>query len=196
MSDCSDTAERWIPVVGWEEYYDVSDLGRIRNRNRMVRCANGRTWRQQSRIMRLRRRKDGHLELRLSGDCRHATVFVHTLVLTAFVGPPPPRMECCHGPGGPADNRLTNLRWDTKSANKLDRQRDGTDHKRNRTHCPREHRLVMPNLIASHARKGFRNCLACHRAAGNAQHARLYGHQFDFRATANRHYAKIMEGSS
>lgn len=51
---------------------------------------------------------------------------VHRLVLEAFVGPCPPGMECCHNNGNPADNRLENLRWDTRSANCLDAVQHGT----------------------------------------------------------------------
>ena len=48
------------------------------------------------------------------------------LVLEAFVGPCPEGMEACHNNGDPADNRLENLRWDTRSANALDAVRHGT----------------------------------------------------------------------
>jgi hypothetical protein len=51
---------------------------------------------------------------------------VHRLVLEAFVGPCPPGMECCHNDGNPLNNRLDNLRWDTRRSNQLDRNRHGT----------------------------------------------------------------------
>lgn len=51
---------------------------------------------------------------------------VHRLVLEAFVGPCPPGMEACHNDGNPANNALTNLRWDTRQANAADRSLHGT----------------------------------------------------------------------
>lgn len=45
----------------------------------------------------------------------------HRLVLEAFVGPRPPGMVGCHGYGGPLDNSVGNLRWDTPAANTADR---------------------------------------------------------------------------
>jgi hypothetical protein len=51
---------------------------------------------------------------------------VHRLVLEAFVGPCPAGMEACHNNGVRTDNRLENLRWDTRSANCRDRIRHGT----------------------------------------------------------------------
>lgn len=52
---------------------------------------------------------------------------VHTLVLEAFVGPRPNGMEACHFPDrSTANNRLDNLRWDTKQSNQNDRRYHGT----------------------------------------------------------------------
>lgn len=51
---------------------------------------------------------------------------VHRLVLEAFVGPCPDGMECCHNNGVRSDNRLENLRWDTRKANGQDRIKHGT----------------------------------------------------------------------
>ncbi len=33
--------ERWVPVVGFEECYEVSDLGRVRSLDRLVVRSNG-----------------------------------------------------------------------------------------------------------------------------------------------------------
>ena len=48
---------------------------------------------------------------------------VHILVLTAFRGPKPQGTEACHNNGNPYDNRIDNLRWDTRSSNAKDRSR-------------------------------------------------------------------------
>ncbi|MCC5628497.1 HNH endonuclease [Nostoc sphaeroides CHAB 2801] len=51
---------------------------------------------------------------------------VHRLVLLTFVGECPEGMEACHNDGNPFNNRLDNLRWDTKRNNTLDRVNQGT----------------------------------------------------------------------
>lgn len=51
--------------------------------------------------------------------------FIHRLVLEVFVGFCPKGMECCHNNGKKTDNRLINLRWDTKSNNAKDAVRHG-----------------------------------------------------------------------
>jgi hypothetical protein len=52
-------------------------------------------------------------------------VYVHALVLAAFVGPCPEGMEACHWDGDPGNNRLDNLRWDVPKANAADTVRHG-----------------------------------------------------------------------
>ena len=48
------------------------------------------------------------------------------LVLEVFVGPRPDGMEACHNNGDPSDDRLENLRWDTRKSNHADKRTHGT----------------------------------------------------------------------
>jgi hypothetical protein len=85
--------------------------------------AKTRAWRR----LRPQSMKDGHLRVTLGGDDgisrKH---LVHRVILETFVGPCPPGMECCHADGDPANNRLSNLRWDTRKGNMADAMRHGT----------------------------------------------------------------------
>jgi hypothetical protein len=58
--------------------------------------------------------------------CPRVCRFTHRLVLEVFVGPCPPGMEACHNDGDPANNALTNLRWDTHQSNIDDSESHGT----------------------------------------------------------------------
>jgi hypothetical protein len=70
-------------------------------------------------------------------------VLVSRAVLETFVGPRPPEYDCCHFPDPSHDNnRLDNLRWDTKSENAKDAVRHGT--------CPLLH--LTPEERSEHAR--------------------------------------------
>lgn len=61
------------------------------------------------------------------GHRKYKRYYVHRLVLEAFVGPCPPGLEACHGPDRDvANNKLSNLRWDTKKANAADCESHGT----------------------------------------------------------------------
>ena len=58
----------------------------------------------------------------LSKNKKRVSRKVCWLVLEAFVGPRPNGMEACHFPDrNPQNNRVGNLRWDTKSSNYRDR---------------------------------------------------------------------------
>ena len=102
--------------------YRIGDDGSVWS----CRSRHGRmtaTWRP----LKGRRSRNGHLAVYLCrGGKRHYRA-IHRLVLEAFVGPCPPGMEGCHDPDrDPSNNRLPNLRWDTRRANCADAIRHGT----------------------------------------------------------------------
>lgn len=69
----------------------------------------------------------GYPAVHLCRDGRVRQVSVHRLVLSTFVGPCPPGHEGCHFPDrNPANNALSNLRWDSRKANKADMVAHGT----------------------------------------------------------------------
>jgi hypothetical protein len=104
--------EVWKPVVGYEGSCVVSNMGRVRS------CAGV--------VRKPYYRNPGYAIVNLSRPKSIKTWYVHRLVLEAFVGPCPDGMECCHNDGDPTNNRLENLRWDTRCANQADRVRHGT----------------------------------------------------------------------
>lgn len=53
-------------------------------------------------------------------------VYVHRLVLWAFVGPCPKGKEASHKNGDNQDNRLTNLKWKNHTQNEIDKIKHGT----------------------------------------------------------------------
>ena len=113
--------EVWKPVPGYEGLYEVSDQGRVRSLDRYVQCSGpvkgAYVSLKKGRLLRPGPSNYGHLSVVLG---RRQTRMVHDLVLRAFVGAPPTKRECCHNNGDPADNRLENLRWGTRSENNID----------------------------------------------------------------------------
>jgi len=81
--------------------------------------------------------------------------FVHQLILEAFVGPCPEGMECCHNDGNPANNRLTNLRWDTHKANAADQVLHGTHHRGERHGLAKLTDHQVRSIRAEYARGGI-----------------------------------------
>lgn len=113
------TLEVWLPVVGFEGRYDVSNLGRLRSY-----VANDSA---APVILKPSRRSGGYYRYTLAvGDGSRAQICAHHLVLVAFVGPCPQGMECRHLNGHRHDNVLTNLCWGTKLENAADKRLHGT----------------------------------------------------------------------
>jgi len=109
--------EIWKDIPGYEGRYQVSDAGNVRSLSRTVNYGTGHksvagARFQNGRTLRPGRSSNGHFTVTL-GKTRKYTV--HKLVLMTFVGPCPPKHVCFHVTGDPADNRLSNLRWATRS---------------------------------------------------------------------------------
>ena len=102
--------ERWLPVVGHEGLYEVSDLGNVRS---VRRTTNSRV----GLVLKTNLNSWGYLQVHLSRKGRVSWSTVHRLVLAAFVGPPAAGEQGNHMNGIKTDNRLTNLEWATPSEN-------------------------------------------------------------------------------
>jgi NUMOD4 motif/HNH endonuclease len=173
--------EHWLPIPRWEDYYEVSDHGRVRSVDRRV--SNGT--RRKGRVLKPSPNRTGHLQVRLAGKGHDKYRSVHSLVMLAFVGPRPTAAhDVCHYDGNPGNNHLSNLRYDTKRNNQLDNVRHGKNVQALRTHCPRGHELADWNNVTWYADRGRRTCRSC----GNARtYARNLGLQFD-PAKADEYY--------
>ncbi len=102
--------------------YEVSNLGRVRSKDRIVQTSNGQNRFYRGQMLRPGMVKSGHLTVACGkGNSRS----VHVLVLEAFVGPAPKGKECLHKNGVPWDNRWDNLRWGTRSQNIRDNAKHG-----------------------------------------------------------------------
>lgn len=115
--------EIWKPVVGFEDWYEVSDRGRVRR----VKASRGAV---VGRILTPGINDLGRPIVILQKQGVRRARKVHLLVLEAFVGPRPVGMEARHFPNrDPCDNRLSNLSWATRSKNQMDRAEHGTSNR-------------------------------------------------------------------
>lgn len=107
--------EEWVPVVGFEGLYDVSDMGRVRN------ARTGRILRPATVS------RQGHQQVKLSKLGKPYDRLVSRLVLEAFVGPCPPGGQARHvfDPNA-RNNALSNLMWGTQADNERDKKRHGS----------------------------------------------------------------------
>jgi len=116
-------SESWCPIKSFETLYEVSDLGRVRSLPRMTPHGI------RGGVI-LKRRADGidgRPKVGLYKDAVRTDRKVHLLVLETFKGMrPSSHHQACHNDGDIHNNRLDNLRWDTRVANHADSVRHGT----------------------------------------------------------------------
>lgn len=105
--------EQWVPIKGYEGYYEISSYGRVKSlarRNRNidmilvpVKYGKGNRYRA--------------ISLSVMGKIKKC--YIHRLVATAFI--PNPRMyrEVNHLDGVPTNNNVNNLEWCDKRHNHL-----------------------------------------------------------------------------
>lgn len=120
--------EEWRIIPGYEGYYEASSCGRIRSIDRTVTNSLGRHSRIRGQILRpfLRSKRVRYPTVRLYRDGVSRKRSVHSLVLLAFVGPPPAGLEIRHLNGNSTDSRLANLVYGTHAENMLDAAEHGT----------------------------------------------------------------------
>ena len=102
----------WKPVVGYEGYYEVSDLGQLR------RVAAGRGAVAGRFVSTKRRNAKGYPVAELCVGDKKARIFLHRIVANAFLGPPPTdRHVVNHLDGIKTNCAASNLEWTTHAGN-------------------------------------------------------------------------------
>jgi len=116
--------EVWLPVVGWEDLYEVSNRGRVRSRDRTLTFTRIRlgvlqqvTVLRKGRMLVCHGQITGYLAVNLSREHQMRRCVVHRLVMFAFAGPEPAGHQVNHINGDKRDNRLENLEWVTPAEN-------------------------------------------------------------------------------
>lgn len=96
--------EHWKPIAGYEELYEVSDLGRVRS------LKAGRCLKPQAAGL-------GYKKVELYRTGKRKSVFVHRLVAKAFVPNPSKFLEVNHIDEDKSNNAASNLEWCSRKYN-------------------------------------------------------------------------------
>lgn len=117
--------ESWKPVVDYDGYYEVSDLGNVRSvrydhLGRLIHCKVLKPSVQKS---------GGYLMVVLSSPSKRVNCTVHRLVAKAFLPNPNALPEVNHINGDKTNNSITNLEWCSGSDNLYHAYRTGLKHK-------------------------------------------------------------------
>ncbi|AGO47322.1 HNH homing endonuclease [Cellulophaga phage phi19:1] len=109
--------EKWIDVLGFEKYYQVSDLGNVRSKDRVVNFDDGRirTFKGVLRKPTLNKKR-GYMYITFNISQKRKTMSVHRIVAESFLGIRE-GLVVDHIDGDRLNNKLDNLQWITSRMN-------------------------------------------------------------------------------
>lgn len=109
--------EVWKDVVGFEEAYQVSNLGRVRSKDRIVVTERYKNRHERGKVLKLRKDKDGYCTFNAKWCGFNKLLKVHREVARCFIANPKNYPCIDHINGVRCDNRVENLRWCTNKQN-------------------------------------------------------------------------------
>ena len=110
--------EIWKDVVGYENIYEVSNLGRIRSaKGKTTQSTRHGTRKWKQRILKQKISKDGTCRADLWKNKMPKTFLVHQLVANAFIKQVEGKEYINHIDGNRLNNHVENLEWCTHEEN-------------------------------------------------------------------------------
>jgi len=109
--------EVWKDVPDYEELYQVSNLGKVRSLDRLVKGAKGLDYRIKGKTTKEAKNYLGYIKVRLHKEGIRKEYSLHRIVAISFVLNIELKKEVNHIDGNKLNNAASNLEWCTRSEN-------------------------------------------------------------------------------
>lgn len=107
----------WKNIVGFEGFYQVSNIGSVRSLDRTVKYKDGIIVPYKGQPLSPRDNGKGYKYISLTKNNKPHRFYIHRLVATYFIPNPLNRKEINHIDGNKGNNCVENLEWCTRSEN-------------------------------------------------------------------------------
>ena len=122
--------EIWKPVKGYENYYEVSNMGNVRSLDRIIIKKNGVLYKRKGKMLKLQQNQTNKfLQVMLFLHCSIKLHYVHRLVANAFIDNPNNFKTVTHLDGNPTNNKASNLNFIEKREYKKVAETDNNRYK-------------------------------------------------------------------
>jgi hypothetical protein len=111
--------EIWKEIKGYEGYFEVSNLGNFRSKDRMVKYKQSGMRLYPGKSLKTETIVDGYQRIVLMKEAHKKRYMCHRLVAETFIPNPEDKPYVNHINGIKSDNRACNLEWVTQSENEL-----------------------------------------------------------------------------
>lgn len=112
-------SEVWKDIPGYESLYQVSDMGRVKSLSKEI--WNGKSYfTSQEKLLKLSKGSNERLYVCLYKNKKMKRYSTYHLVALTFIGERPKGYIVAHKDGDIYNNKLSNLRYDTRSQNEID----------------------------------------------------------------------------
>ena len=135
--------EIWKPIRNHENFYLVSNLGRVKRLSTTFKRKDGKNYKRPEKILKPYKNKKGYLMVDLDNNCKGQ--IIHRLVAEAFIPNPDNKPQVNHIDGNKENNALTNLREVSQSENMKNAY--ANDHK---GQCPIQQVDGDGNIVATY----------------------------------------------
>ena len=108
--------EIWLPIEGYD-FYEVSNLGRVRRLESVVNGKAGSKRKVPEKILKPGTQQNGYLIVTLHKNGIHRSYYIHRLVAAAFIPNPEGRPCVNHRDENKQNNSVENLEWCTAKEN-------------------------------------------------------------------------------